>query len=547
MSFKTNLIPEYTLNLISSLALAGYEEAAINELHKLELSKEQKQKITVILQNPLTAHTTDATQTLHQRITTVIIGEEIAINSTSATTPNEQGSSSLAAHVVPSAQQQYVSFTDTSTSPFAMAHPCTFEFNGKHYQNATACFLAQQYTDQPEVFDRFTSLNSEEATTLAELTPMTKKRKLSWENPSPMVSLWENPSAMDSNKDAVLTEVQRAKFEQNPELKEELLSTGGAYLVCQGYGFYLSDNFNGTGNNALGASLMRLRGEFGGMGLVEPPTSIQSLQMRSSTIQCEIPSDIMEILFNHCMSLCNWNTITKGKWNTLTLRNWDTLTVLPCVNKHWDQCATNFWKAYDRKDICTPELTIIDAKAEGVECDDEPKTKTHEILKRVKKLASQVEGDAGVTLLTITKGSTLEQLKEIAKKTGITFYFSSPRFSSDEILKKLEKVPVEKTYKVLIANNVFIGSRNKYAELQDVLVNGNGCEMPTDVEYAALCVFTNKIFKKCLYAMSAKTMGRSSTKLEGSFLTVSCTPTQIYCTFNNVPNEPIGAGGRLKL
>ncbi|CRX39500.1 NADAR family protein [Estrella lausannensis] len=63
-------------------------------------------------------------------------------------------------------------------------------------------------------------------------------------------------------RDLVMQSVLEAKFEQNPELKQLLDATKGAYLLEHNEAArddYWSDNSNGTGKNMLGKMLMALR------------------------------------------------------------------------------------------------------------------------------------------------------------------------------------------------------------------------------------------------------------------------------------------------
>lgn len=72
-------------------------------------------------------------------------------------------------------------------------------------------------------------------------------------------------------KDQIMYEVVKAKFEQNPELKEKLLATGDAELI---EGTTWHDNYwgnctcprcsNVTGRNQLGKTLMKVREELRG-------------------------------------------------------------------------------------------------------------------------------------------------------------------------------------------------------------------------------------------------------------------------------------------
>lgn len=504
------------LEQMTSLVFRGFPDSALGVLEKSGLNETQQNGIQTILTQPHGDYTLEAAEKMKQSMIAVIRGEDIQ-----RVASNEQPSSSQTAQIVPFEQEEYVTFPDAPTSPFANDYPCPFEFGGKTYQNATACFLAQQYTDQPEVMNLFTSLDPEEAIALAELTPLTEERKLSW----------ENPQLQHINKDDVLMHVQRAKFEQNPELKKQLLATSDAYLVCQDHGFYLSDNFNGTGKNTLGICLMRLRGECGGKGQVAPAATYQittqTLQARCSAITSELYPDIMGVLFRACVSQCGIKIIT----------------ALPCVNKYWNQLTIDFFAGCDLKQIC-PGLTIMDAKTQERGCDDEPNIDKFQIVKAVKKVAPHVENNEGVTLLTMIKGDTLNKLIEIAAQEGMTVDILWNR-----IIEELGDVPVEQTYRILVTNNVFMESRNKDYKSQEVIVEGHGCVMPMVQEYVALCVFTSKIFKKCLYRQNPLTYGRSSTHVQGDPLVVGGSAPgrlSVRIPHYDFGNESRGAGGQWK-
>jgi ribA/ribD-fused uncharacterized protein len=66
----------------------------------------------------------------------------------------------------------------------------------------------------------------------------------------------------ESVKDGVMLDALRAKFDQHPELAEQLLATGDAKLVEKTTGdYYWGCGSKGTGKNMLGVLLMRLRDE----------------------------------------------------------------------------------------------------------------------------------------------------------------------------------------------------------------------------------------------------------------------------------------------
>ena len=256
-------------------------------------------------------------------------------------------------------------------------------------------------------------------------------------------------------------------------------------------------------------------------------SATQRLLARSHYIVNELYPDILERFFNGY--LCG--------------SDFKTLSAVACVNKHWSNCSTKFWIGLDLKDLkqLCPELTILDAQAQGVQCEDEPKINKLRLIKWVREISPNVEGDAGVTQLTMTKGTTLNQLIEIAKGEGMTVNIW------DRITEELGDVAVEQTYGILITNSVFMNSRNKAFTLQKTLVEGHGCEMPTVQEYVALCVYTFKVFKKCLYGQNPWTFGRSSTHVGNDPLVVGgSAPARLYVYDDNFPHEINGAGGQRK-
>lgn len=419
--------------------------------------------------------------------------------------PNAQGFSQN--------QDVFVSFFNNLTSAFANDFPCRFEFGGKYYPNATVCILAQQYTDQPDMADLLIGCETtEEALTLAELTPMTTER------------------SEHINQLNVMMHVLREKFEQNPELINQLVATGNAFLVCQGHDLFLSDHFNGNGKNILGICLMQLRGEYGDIGVVHPCSnylsSIESLSHRCHFVTNALFSDDIHQISLQCLST----------------KNWDSLSALACLNTHWNACSKTFWDKLDLKQLCPPELNILDAKMQGVEIDDEPSINILETLKAFKKLAPFVDENAGLTLLTMTRGLTLNQLVKIAMQKGMVI-----EFPGGKLLQNLGDIPVEQTYRILITNSVFINSRYMSYDVQKDLVSTHGCEMPTLQEYVALCVLTNTHFSQCLYGKNPYTYGRSSTHHENRFLTVGgCALFTLYVDNDRLNSLSHGAGGKRK-
>ena len=502
---SSSLNSDTILNQAVVQILGGHQDAAFARLTKCGLfNDEQIAKIRAVLtkMGPSSIHSNIKPLELKSSILKAL-NPEIKI-----------------AQALPKDKPSHLCFTETSTCELANAYPCKIEFGGKYYANATICFLAQQYTDQPHIMDLLTKCETaEEALFLSSTCPMTKERKLSW----------ENLDTEHINKNDVMMHVLRAKFGQNPELKEKLLALGGIYIVAQGNDPYLSDCFNGTGQNQLGISLMCLQGEYGGTGIIKSSTSYNKMTLdlkdRCQFLVLELNEDIISEIFGYCLSGSDVTSVAK----------------LSLTNVHFYKHIMHLVNQLDLKKIC-PELRILDAQTLGLTAGDEPSMKKLALIKSFKEMAFQVEDNAGLTLLTMTKGLTLNQLVVIAEKARIKV--SVP----DEISIELGDVPVEHTYRIVITNNVFINSRVKSYDKQQELVLEIGCEMPTVQEYVALCIFTKVIFNICLYGRTPLTYGRSSTHVWGyPLVVVGRTPARLDLNAHHpVGHEDCGAGGRRK-
>ena len=114
-----------------------------------------------------------------------------------------------------------------------------FVYDGIQYQNAEAAFQAQKY-ENPKDREQFSSLNSTEAKKLGRKVSLRKD--------------WE------SVKVDLMRQIVTEKFQQNPDLKEQLLATGNAYLEeGNTWGDRIWGTVDGKGANLLGQILMTLR------------------------------------------------------------------------------------------------------------------------------------------------------------------------------------------------------------------------------------------------------------------------------------------------
>lgn len=115
-------------------------------------------------------------------------------------------------------------------------------YDGVVYQNNEAAFQAQKCLNSDDKH-RFESLNPTEARHLGRKIPLRKD--------------WEQV------KYSLMEEIVRAKFEQNPDLKEKLLDTKDAYLEeGNTWGDRVWGTVDGIGANKLGCILMSVREDF---------------------------------------------------------------------------------------------------------------------------------------------------------------------------------------------------------------------------------------------------------------------------------------------
>lgn len=134
-------------------------------------------------------------------------------------------------------------------------------------------------------------------------------------------------------------------------------------------------------------------------------------------------------------------------------------------------------------------------------------------------LMIEIEGNAGITLLTIPKGLTFNTLVKLAgsPKVGNAPEF---RYIWYRISSEIGDTPVDKTYRIVITNNVFNKSRNLSVSDQKALVRKIGCEMPRVLEATVLLVVTFMSSGERLYSDNPLTYTRCSELLDGYQLIV---------------------------
>lgn len=123
-------------------------------------------------------------------------------------------------------------------------YECTVTFDGITYMNNEAAFQAQKCVDKKDR-EQFSALDPSKAKRLGRRVELRKD--------------WE------SVKIDVMTEIVRAKFTQNDDLKYLLLATGDEPLEeGNDWGDRIWGTVNGVGANNLGKILMKIRDELKG-------------------------------------------------------------------------------------------------------------------------------------------------------------------------------------------------------------------------------------------------------------------------------------------
>ncbi len=91
--------------------------------------------------------------------------------------------------------------------------------------------------------------------------------------------------------------------------------------------------------------------------------------------------------------------------------------------------------------------------------------------------------------MTIPKGLTFNKLVKLAEspKEGNIIKFIH---ISNRVLKEIGNIPVDKTYRIVITNNILKKSQYSSVSKQKALLKKIGCELPKTIEVTALLVVT---------------------------------------------------------
>ena len=171
------------------------------------------------------------------------------------------------------------------------------------------------------------------------------------------------------------------------------------------------------------------------------------------------------------------------------------------VSKLWNAVASqeHLWNVFDLKTLF-PKLSILDSQvwndhidlnAFGLSFADAEPLNKRKVILELKRLFAvlKVEGDAGITLLTIPKGLSFNKLVKLAG-CPIKGNKAAFKYIWDRITAELGDVVVQKTYRVAITNNILVGSRDKSSYVQQLLVKKFGCDKPKMIDAVALAILS---------------------------------------------------------
>jgi len=215
------------------------------------------------------------------------------------------------------------------------------------------------------------------------------------------------------------------------------------------------------------------------------------------------------------------------------------------ISKQWHTLASQpiLWDKLNLKKI-SPLLQVfdeadwakhVDLSSLGLSVADAPKLDKYQQIPAIMRLLSSlsIEKNSGVTLLTMPKGFTLRKLVEL---TGPPNSSSEPRMPPNVIVfiplrdgtifgggiwrylaKENRDIPVDKTYRIVITNNILSGSRNLSFLNHEKMVHNLGCEIPKALEVVTLIALTYIRSQQSLYASIPSTYTYCSEKFRGQY------------------------------
>jgi len=225
------------------------------------------------------------------------------------------------------------------------------------------------------------------------------------------------------------------------------------------------------------------------------------------------------------------------------------------LSRKWRRLKSHtlLWDAFNLRKI-SPLLNVfdeldwakyVDVTLMKLEMGDEPPLDKYQVIPFLYRCLSSlpIEGDAGITLLTIPKGTTFNNMLKFARSSivGTKIAYILGRISS-----KIGDIPVDKTYRIVITNNVLKKSRDLSIKRQKALMKKTDCEMPRVLEATVfLVVATFMNLEKCPYT---GVYTSCQDQIDGYHLFVGDFPPYgIYVQDNiDVGSDIIGAAGVLR-
>lgn len=209
-----------------------------------------------------------------------------------------------------------------------------------------------------------------------------------------------------------------------------------------------------------------------------------------------VPDEILLNIFKYLPpeDLCKKTNRVCKLWNALSADNslwnaFDLKKLFPSV-KFLDETV---WKAH--VDLVKLKITFEDAQ---------PIDNRIAYLALKRLLGLRIDGNAGVTVLTLPKGLTFEALTSLANSKSISIEFVWPRID-----KFCRTLCIEKTQTVAITNSTFFKSNKLSDAKQDALLNKIGCEKPGVLALSSLALLTRisqqppvLLFKGSTYSIS---------------------------------------------
>ena len=168
--------------------------------------------------------------------------------------------------------------------------------------------------------------------------------------------------------------------------------------------------------------------------------------------------------------------------------------------REWRALASSkeLWDAFDLSKRCKVidqgvwekhvNMAALELDASGA-----PPIDKRQVIPFLKKVSKQVEGNAGVTLLTMPKGLTLQKLIRLAAapKKGAATFFKAEEVDMLRIAKDIGVIDVHKTYTVAITNSVLKDTRYEDVDVHSAAVQQHGGELPNFLAVSTLIFLTS--------------------------------------------------------